>query len=672
MLDKLRINAKLTALSATFLLPVFLLTYFFVGQTNVSIVFSEQEMSGSRYFRVLRDEMDALVNLAIGKGDAAALGRAAAAAKAKDAELAAAMNTVEPAAAAAKAVAAAAALPKGSGLAAYFPAMEAASTHITRVQDGSNLTLDPDLDSYYVQDLITVKLPATEVATLKTLDAAQKMLTAGQVSMEQMLGFVSLKGELTGALDGVATDVASAIRGNLTGTTKAALEAPYAAFTAARATLIGKLDAMAGNGTRPTAAELSAAGAALHAAGRTLSVAGNDELDRLLAVRIDGFKSTLRTQLAISLVVLLGSFFFSWRLGRSIGRPIRDIADALKVLANGSFDVTVPHTGRHDEIGGIAVAVDAWRQNALTRRVAAQEAERERKAREERALKVQSLTLEFNDRMRASIGDLLAAAQGLEATSTTMSAVAEQTSMQTNAVANAAQESSSSVDSVAAATEQMNMSISEIARRIDEADAIVKQAAEQTAHAEALVGSLETTAQKIGEVVQMINDVASQTNLLALNATIEAARAGEAGKGFAVVAGEVKNLANQTARATEEISSQVMAVQEASQTTAKEIAAISQVMSSVTSITASVAAAVEEQQATTADIARSISQAANSAQEVSENIAGLNAGAQETGNASRTVQEAAKALSQKSDAMKGDVERFIEEVRSASAGAKQA
>jgi len=663
MLDKLRINAKLTVLSATFLFPIFLLTYYFVNQTNVSIVFAERELAGSHYFRVLRGELDALIDLSLNTGDGAALERAASAAKAMDADQATEMNAVEPAADAAKAVAAAAKLPRGSKLSAYFPAVEALSTHITRVQDGSNLTLDPDLDSYYVQDLITVKLPATEAAALKVLDVAEQIIASGQASTEQTIGFVSLKGELSGALAGVETDVSSAIRGNATGSTKAALGPSYQAFVAARDGLMTTLTAMADTGTRPDAAALRSAGAALHAAGRALSAAGTDELNHLLAVRIDGFKSTLYTDLAIALVVLLGSFLFSWRLGRSIGNPIQDIADALKHLAQADYDVTVPHTARHDEIGVIATAVDTWRQNAIVRRTAAQEAERDRKAREERALRVEALTLEFNDRMRAAIADLLQAAQGLESTSTSMSAVAEQTSMQTNAVASAAQESSQSVDSVAAATEQMNMSISEIARRIDEADGIVKRAADQTAHAEALVGSLEATAQKIGEVVQMINDVASQTNLLALNATIEAARAGEMGKGFAVVAGEVKNLANQTARATEEISSQVMAVQEATQTTAQEIGEIAHVMESVTAITASVAAAVEEQQATTADIARSISQAASSAQEVSTNIAGLNAGAQETGNASRTVQEAAKALSQQSDAMKTDVDRFIEAVR---------
>ncbi len=369
--------------------------------------------------------------------------------------------------------------------------------------------------------------------------------------------------------------------------------------------------------------------------------------------------------IGVALAVAALAFGFSIRLGRSIARPIHDISDALEVLARADYEVHVPHTDRADEIGTIATAVDTWRKNAIVRKAKAQEVERERKAREERALKVEALTVSFNERMRASIDSLLEAATGLERTSTAMSEVAERTESQTGAVAGAAHDSSQSVDSVAAATEEMNMSIAEIARRIDEADEIVKKAADQTLRAERLVASLEQTASKIGEVVQMITDVANQTNLLALNATIEAARAGEAGKGFAVVAGEVKNLAHQTAKATEEIAGQIGAVQTASRTTAHEIGAISEIMASVTAITASVAAAVEQQQATTADIARSITLAASSAQEVSQNIAGLNAGARETGEASRSVQEAARALSRQSDAMKAEVDRFLVEVRAA-------
>ena len=404
---------------------------------------------------------------------------------------------------------------------------------------------------------------------------------------------------------------------------------------------------------------------ALHSANRDLSLAATDALDRLLEIRVSTMRWHQLRDLGLATAVLLLALGLAYRIGRSISRPIHDVSKALASLAQADYEVDVPHTDRADEIGTIAKAVDTWRRAAIVRRAKAQEVERERLAREERARKVEGLTIAFNERMRASIDRLHEAATGLERTSATMSEVAERSESQTGAVAGAAQDSSESVDSVAAATEEMNMSIAEIARRIEEADGIVKRAADQTVHAENLVASLEQTAHKIGEVVQMITDVANQTNLLALNATIEAARAGEAGKGFAVVAGEVKNLANQTARATDEIAGQIGAVQDATRTTAQEIGGISEIMASVTAITASVAAAVEQQQATTAEIARSVTSAASSAQEVSRNIAGLTAGARETGDASRSVQQAAKALSQQSDAMKDEVERFLAEVRAA-------
>jgi methyl-accepting chemotaxis protein len=657
MLNSLRVNGKLCILCSSFFLPLGFIAALFIDQSNENLTFSIHEQIGSGYFRTVRSEFDAVIDAALGNtGDLAA---AAAATRARDTELAADHKAEDAARTAADAINATA----GGGVSAFTAAIGAVVAHITAIQDGSNLTLDPELDTYYLQDLVTVKLTAGEATAYAALVAA-KDLIGTKADVQAMYGFVALKGDLTGTLAGVETDLTAALGNTQDPTIATAIAPSRAAFEQARQAYLADLNALVAG--QPLASErLQDSHRALHAANRALSLASTDALDRLLAARVSNMRLTLYRNLGFATVVLLVAFGLAYRIGRSISRPIHDISEALAVLAQADYEVHVPHTERADEIGGIAKAVDTWRRNALVRKAAGIEAEKERKAREARALKVEALTMAFNEQMLANIGKFLAAANGLEETSASMSEVAERTSSQTSAVAGAAQDSSQSVDSVAAATEQMNMSIAEIARRIDEADTIVKRAADQTQHAEALVASLEQTAAKIGEVVQMISDVANQTNLLALNATIEAARAGEAGKGFAVVAGEVKNLANQTAKATSDIAAQIGAVQDATQTTAKEIGGIAEIMASVTAITASVAAAVEQQQATTADIARSITQAASSAQEVSQNVAGLNAGARETGDASRSVQEAAKALSVQSDAMRADVNSFLDAVRAA-------
>lgn len=251
MLNTLKINAKLSILSATFLLPIALLVYQFIGQANVNIVFSEREFVGSQYFRVLREALDATVDLAHGKTDA--VERALAAAKAKDATDAAEMKATETAAAMQKAIAAAIAAPKGEALNA---ALDATLAHITRIQDSSNLTLDPDLDSYYMQDLVAVKLPAAEAAAIQVLAVAEKMAAAQPTPTGLLVDFVSRKGELAGILAGVDSNIAAGLRGNADGRMKAALDAPEATFAKAKAAFLDKLDALTANGPVPAAADL--------------------------------------------------------------------------------------------------------------------------------------------------------------------------------------------------------------------------------------------------------------------------------------------------------------------------------------------------------------------------------------------------------------------------------
>jgi methyl-accepting chemotaxis protein len=257
------------------------------------------------------------------------------------------------------------------------------------------------------------------------------------------------------------------------------------------------------------------------------------------------------------------------------------------------------------------------------------------------------------------MGSVASAATKMEATASTMASAAEQASRQATAVASASEEASTNVQTVAAASEELASSISEINRQVVESTKIAQNAAEQASHTNDTVKGLATAAQKIGEVVNLINEIASQTHLLALNATIEAARAGESGKGFAVVAAEVKTLANQTAKATEEIASQIGAIQTATSESVVAIENITKTIAEISQISTVIASAVEEQGAATQEISRSVQQAAQGTQEVSSNIAGVTSASAETGKAAQSVLEVAGDLSKQSEMLRTEVEKFL-------------
>jgi len=280
----------------------------------------------------------------------------------------------------------------------------------------------------------------------------------------------------------------------------------------------------------------------------------------------------------------------------------------------------------------------------------------ERQARQD---KIAAAITNFNGEVSASLDVVARAAGSLQATANGLAANAEETTRQSTAVAAASEESSSNVQTVAAATEELSSSVREIGRQVDQSTRIAGQAVAQAQQSRTVMDGLAMTAQKIGDVVSLIADIASQTNLLALNATIEAARAGEAGKGFAVVAAEVKSLASQTARATEEIGRQIGEVQMATQKSVGAITEIGDTIEAMNTISIAVAAAVEEQEAAIAEISRNVQEAAKGTQEVSGNIAGVSTAAAETGTSSTLVLAAADELSRQSATLRGQVDGFF-------------
>ncbi|MGE5515604.1 MAG: methyl-accepting chemotaxis protein [Bacteroidota bacterium] len=380
----------------------------------------------------------------------------------------------------------------------------------------------------------------------------------------------------------------------------------------------------------------------------------------------DSFADQVRIGMIVAMVVFVAAAIGAGLMLRNaIATPVTAMTAAMRKLAEGDKGLEIPARGRGDEIGAMAEAVQVFKDNAIRADRLAAEQATEQAAREVRAKAIETLTARFDDAVSGMLGVVSGAATEMEVTAQAMSANAEQTNRQAAAVAAATEEASAAVETVAAAAEELSSSITEIGRQVSQSMQISRAASDEAGRTNVTVQGLAEASAKIGTVVNLINDIASQTNLLALNATIEAARAGEAGKGFAVVANEVKSLANQTAKATDEIGLQIGTVQTA---TAQAVAAIGGIVSriaEINQIATAIAGAVEEQGAATQEIARNVQQAAAGAQEVASNIGGVTQSASETGAAAGQVLSSAQSLSREAVDLNGVVERFLHDVRSA-------
>jgi methyl-accepting chemotaxis protein len=377
--------------------------------------------------------------------------------------------------------------------------------------------------------------------------------------------------------------------------------------------------------------------------------------------------TTSMTWLAVaSVCVLLLAGAIATLLGRGMARPIKALDSAMRDIAAGHHTIAVPGAGRQDEIGSMAGAVEIFKNGLIeTEQMrAGQEQQRERALLERRDT-MNALASRFENGVGSVVGAVGSAAGELRSTAHTMATTAVEATRQTAAVAAASGESTQSAQAVAAAVEQLNASIREIAQQVNESARIASDAVSQANTTYSEVQSLAEAAQKIGDVVKLISEIAAQTNLLALNATIEAARAGEAGRGFAVVASEVKALATQTSRATDEISAQVGAIQDATRSSVGSIQGITSTIGRVSEIASAIAAAVEQQGAATLEIARNVAEAARGTSEVSENIVGVDQAARETGIAATRVVESAADLARNGDDLKTQVDTFLREVRAA-------
>ena len=354
-------------------------------------------------------------------------------------------------------------------------------------------------------------------------------------------------------------------------------------------------------------------------------------------------------------------------LGRGISRPMTAMCKAMRELASGHFDVVLPGLGRKDELGEMAGAVEEFKMQAIAkaeRDAAAQDAQNQAVTAARR-----SELIRFADEFETAVGSIVAnvsaSAVQLEAAAGTLTRTAETTQSLSGQAAGASEQASGNMQSVAAATEELSASVDEIGRQVQESNQIAEAAVFQAEQTDGRIGKLSRAAQEIGDVVKLITAIAEQTNLLALNATIEAARAGDAGRGFAVVASEVKSLASQTARATDEISTHIAGMQNATQESVAAIKEIGGTIAQISTISSTIASAVEEQSSATQEIARSVQTVAEGTSEAAANIMEVNRGAAETGSASGEVLESARTLSAESTRLREELNRFMANIRAA-------
>ena len=538
MLATFRIHWKLTLLSATFLVPIALLTWLLIAQSYKDINFAAKEQDGSRYVAVLRE-----VTAPLAAGDAAGAVMALGALERVNHAVGGAMALDDTAKTVADAVHRAA---QSGTAAAGREALAAVHDLIARVGDGSNLILDPDLDSYYTMDLVVVKLPLAAVQSLKVLDGAQRVLTQAQPSLADVAALQSRLGEFTGTLTGIAGALESGYRGNPDGSLKAAYEAPFArVHTAARA-YVEAVERVAATiaddaAARPDAAELSRLQGTFLGQNRIAWELSGRELDRLLAARIAGFQSKLIWSLGTTGLVLVLAGLLALLIARSISRPMAELVAVMRVMAAGDLSVAVPDHARGDEVGALAVAAAEMRHHlhALATQVTAHAEVVHRAAQKiAEAVEAQAAT---SSQMSASVAEITSTMEELSASSTQ---IAEHSSSVVDFANLTWEHSKKGTDAMQLVTSKM--------RDI--------QGDNQSSLREII--DLGAKSKEISKVMKIINAIADQTKLIAFNAALESASAGEAGRRFGVVAAEIRRLADSVTDSTGEIETRVGQIQD--------------------------------------------------------------------------------------------------------------
>jgi methyl-accepting chemotaxis protein len=666
MRGTISIRHKLGALVGLFLAPIALLVWLLVAQSSKDISFADKELDGTTHLEAAWKLLGGLIAAQDSGGAADATAKAADALRAVGARFDEDMKTGEAAATAQTRVAA---TRSDKNPARYTSAIAATRALIAKIGDGSNLILDPDLDSFYVMDMVVVKLAELVDQAGVLVGMAGDYRDKPRLTDQEKADFLIHAGQYAAVVDGLADDLKSAIEGNPDGSVKATLAQPHAALAAAAKDYLGAINELGTHlegeaHTTIDLAPLRQLHGNLQGKADALWRQADSELITLLRQRVAGFTGKLATSLAITAIILVLALTFAWLLSRSIIRAIRNLVQGIDGITAGDLAVTIPYVEDGNEIGLIATALLRFRDATIdktqreSQRVQAEIQQRERAA-------LVAMAAQLNASVGTIVDDLTEAAAVVETSSRTVASNVEQTAGKIGLTTTTTEQAAENVGTVAAASVKLSASIGEIAARVGKASRMAGDATQRADAATTIVASLAEAAQKIGDVVTLIQEIAGQTNLLALNATIEAARAGEAGKGFAVVASEVKNLANQTAKATEDISTQVDGIRTATNEAVAAIGGISDTVREVSEIASSIATAVEQQNSATSEISRNVQHAADRTQAVTREILGISAAAGETNAATSALLGAADRLTGRTTTLKRELTDFVEKIEAA-------